>query len=170
MIAFVRTLFVLLSMAGSPAWTAPVQPPTTASAAFKAVAFGTMPRPSYVEVSLRDDAPENVELAWTFHHALERRGFLADSGPTLRLTLETHAAAMVGDRGRSEQWSEAERPKFMGVMRAVLTDMRNGARLWEGEAVFETIWGDITGGAIKLVPTFVDALGRTVERQAITLR
>lgn len=163
-------LFILLP-SGTAVGAAPPQPPTQAAAAFKAVAFNPLPRPSYIEVKLRDDAPENVQLAWEIHRALERKGLLARTGPTLRLTLETGSAALIGEPPEAGgQWQKPERPKLMGVLRAVLTDGRSGARLWEAEAVYETIWGDLAGGALKLVPTLVEAVGKTVERQAITLR
>lgn len=162
---------VLLLPAVAAGAASPPRPPAQASAAFKAVAFNALPRPAYVEVKLLDDAPENVQLAWEVHHALEKKGLLAGNGPVLRLALETESAALIGDPPQQGgQWQEAERPKLMGILRAVLTDTRTGARLWEAEAVYETIWGDLGGGALKLVPTLVDAIGRSVERQAITLR
>jgi hypothetical protein len=169
-----------LLAAGMPAAAsaANIAPPTQASAAMKAVAFAPMPKPAYIEVKLRDDAPENVELAWAMHEALQARGLLAKNGPTLRLTLEAESAAMIGDvpasrspaKDRSKELRQADRAKLMGVLRATLVEVASSKRLWEAEIVYETIWGDVVGGAAKLVPTLADSLGQSVDRSAFTLR
>ena len=173
-----RTLSVTLA---GLIWLAPltgaaveIAPPAQASAAVKAASFAPLPRPAYVEVKLQDDSPENVRIAWEMHNALQRKGLLANSGPTLRLTLDIESAAMIGDEPakpiKGREPPAGERPKHMGIFRAMLTDASSGKRLWEAEAVYETIWGDLAGGAMKLVPVLADALGRTVDQRTITLR
>ena len=168
-----RSLTVLLAVACAPVHAAEVPPPTEISAALKAVAFAPLPQPAYIEVKLQDDSPDNVRVAWEMHHALQRRGLLAGSGPTLRLNLDIEPAAMVGDapaRGTPREAGRSEGARFMGTFRATLTDSRNGQRLWEAEAVYETIRGDLAGGAAKLVPLFAESVGRSVEQRTVVLR
>ena len=173
--ATLRALALGLSLLPTlPAASVEIPPPTQASAAIKAAAFAPLPRPAYVEVKLLDDSPENVRIAWEMHNALQRNGLLAKTGPTLRLTLGIDSAAMIGDEPakpiKGREPPPGERPKLMGIFRAVLVDTSSGVRLWEAEAVYQTIWGDLAGGAMKLVPVFAEALGRSVDQRTITLR
>ena len=174
-VSAVTTRFWLaLLLTPLPVWGVEVPPPTQAAAAVKAAAFAPLPRPAYVEVKLRDDSPDNVRVAWEMHAALQRRGLLASTGPTLRLTLDVDSAAMIGSEpakkitGRNQP--DGEGARFMGIFRATLADAASGQRLWEAEAVYETIRGDLAGGAAKLVPVFADALGRSLDQHTITLK
>ena len=172
---FVLLYLLVLSCVANPAGASSrsIPPPTQATAALKAVSFAPIPQPAYIEVKLRDDAPENVQLAWEMHNALQQRGLLAKAGPTLRLTLEVDSAAMIGEVATQKikgKQPPPERAKLMGLLRATLADAKSGARLWEAEALYETIWGDLAGGALKLVPKLVETLGRSVDEKAIILR
>ena len=170
-----RVLACIAAFAVPPASaSSEIPPPTQIAAAVKAASFAPLPRPAYIEVKLMDDSPENVRLAWDMHNALQQKGLLAKTGPTLRLLLEIDSAAMVGDeqakRIKGREPPVGDRARFMGIFRATLVDTGSGTRLWEAEAVYETVWGDLTGGATKLVPLFVDTLGRNMDQKTVTLR
>ena len=54
--------------------------PALGTASLSAVAYAELPRPSYVEVVLADDSPDNVRLAWEIHNLLQKGGWLAEKG------------------------------------------------------------------------------------------
>src|SRR3546814_19087734 len=57
----------------------PPAAPALGSAALSSMAHAPLPRPSYVEVVLAADSPDNVRLAWATHHALQDRGWQAQA-------------------------------------------------------------------------------------------
>ena len=147
--------------------------PTLGTASLSAVAYATLPRPAYVEVVLADDSPDNVRLAWEVHHGLERAGWLADKGPTLRLTMETYT---IGAAGASEPAARAakggergEELYVLGVLEAGVVDAATGQKLWEGRAVYRMNNGDLPLGAVALAPLFVEALGRNLSNEPVRL-
>ncbi|MFN4089536.1 MAG: hypothetical protein ACK4QW_10915 [Alphaproteobacteria bacterium] len=146
------------------------------SASLSSVAYATLPRPAYIEVVLADDSPDNVRLAWEMHGVLGRTGWLADDGPTLRLTLETYRIGALGSAAgpgsaRPEEPVPAagEEVYVLGVLEGLLVDTSTGARLWEARAVYRMNDGDMPLGALALAPLLVEALGRTITNEPIRL-
>lgn len=171
--AAARVLAILPFVLANAAMGAGVPAAGPPSATVVAVAFSPLPQPAYIEVKLRDDSPDNVRVAWEMHNALLQRGLLAKAGPTLRLTLDIDSAAMVGDAPakplKKGEASDGDLTRFMGILHATLVDAKSGQRLWEAEAVYSTTWGDVAGGAAKLVPVLAESMGKTVEQRSVTL-
>ena len=151
--------------------------PALGSASLSSIAYATVPRPSYVEVVLTDDSPDNVRLSWETHHLLDNAGWLANTGPTLRLTLENYTIGAAGPgappaaRGRRAAADPAAGAQLfvLGVLEGELVDAVSGERLWEGRAVYRMSDGDLPLGALALAPLFVQALGRTITNEPVRL-
>ncbi len=148
------------------------------SGTLSALSHAAVPQPSYVEVVLTDDSPDNVRLAWDVHEALGRYGWLADQGPTLRLTLETYTIGALGDSSRDAGTADrrgggaegGESLYVLGVLEGHLVDAASGARLWEARAVYRMSDGDLPLGALAMAPLFVAALGRNIDNEPVSLQ
>ena len=145
--------------------------PALGSASLSAVAYAVAPRPSYVEVVLADDSPDNVRLAWEMHNLLQKAGWLAEKGPTLRLTLDTYT---IGAAGTAEPPAgtgagQQEELYVLGVLEGGLVDVASGQTVWEGRAVYRMNNGDLPLGAVALAPLFVEALGRNLSNEPVRL-
>lgn len=181
---------VLAAAAVSPGRAAVAQEapaPALGSASLSAVAYAAAPRPSYVEVVLADDSPDNVRLAWETHNLLQKAGWLADKGPTLRLTLDTYTIGAAGTaeppqggkirdgrRGSGKPPAgtgagQQEELYVLGVLEGGLVDVASGQTIWEGRAVYRMNNGDLPLGAVALAPLFVEALGRNLSNEPVRL-
>ena len=148
--------------------------PALGTASLSAVAYAELPRPAYVEVVLADDSPDNVRLAWETHNLLQKAGWLADKGPTLRMTIDTYTIGAAGTaeppkRGGKRGDGQPEELYVLGVLEAGLVDAATGRKLWEGRAVYRMNNGDLPLGAVALAPLFVQALGRNLSNEPVRL-
>lgn len=148
--------------------------PALGTASLSAVAYAELPRPSYVEVVLADDSPDNVRLAWEIHNLLQKGGWLAEKGPTLRMTMDTYTIGAAGTaqpekRGGKGAGGQAEELYVLGVLEAGLVNVQTGQKMWEGRAIYRMNNGDLPLGAVALAPLFVEALGRNLSNEPVRL-
>jgi len=174
-LAAIGLLAVPAAVAAQPAAAADdAAAPALGTASLSAVAYAELPRPSYVEVVLADDSPDNVRLAWEIHNLLQKGGWLAEKGPTLRMTMDTYMIGAAGTaepekRGGKGARGQAEELYVLGVLEAGLVNVQTGQKMWEGRAVYRMNNGDLPLGAVALAPLFVEALGRNLSNEPVRL-